>query len=114
MIGGVKMATVKLTDNEKLLLHRMAMSGGRAVWIDENGENDLLKRYEIDDKRFKTLCRLKVIKREKQPDGRSDIVFNSWGKYYVKKEITEKPPTPASPHHDRGQYKAVCELSKKN
>lgn len=86
------MSKVKLTENERLLIQRMTYSGGRAIKINENKENEFEQMYGITEARFKTLCRLKVLVRDKQPDGTMDVVFGSWGKNYSKREFTENPP----------------------
>lgn len=100
-----------LTEKEQLLLQRMTYSGQRALWKSEEGEDHLLKEYDITPARFKSLCREKYFKRDKQPDGSADIVLNSRGQNYCKKRFTEHLSTPASSHHDRGTYAEVCKLS---
>lgn len=102
---------IKLTEKEQLLLQRMTYSGQRAFWKNDEGEDYLLKEYGITESRFKSLCREKYIKRDKQPDGSADIVLNTRGQNYCKKHFTEYLSTPASSHHDRELYASVCKLS---
>lgn len=101
---------LKLTEKEHLLLQRMSYSGQRALWKSE-GVDHLLKEYDISESRFKSLCREKYIKRDKQPDGSADIVLNTKGQNYCKKHFTEYLSTSASSHHDRELYASVCKLS---
>lgn len=105
------MASLYLTEQEQLLLQRMTYAGQRALWKDEDGRNHLLEEYGITESRFKSLCRQKVIVRDKQPDGSADIVLGSRGQHYCKKHFTEYLSTPASSHHDRALYATVKELS---
>ncbi len=102
---------LKLTEKEQLLLQRMTYSGQRAFWKNDEGEDYLLKEYGITESRFKSLCREKYIKRDKQPDGSADIVLNTRGQNYCKKHFTEYLSTPASSHHDRELYASVCNLT---
>lgn len=104
------MSKIKLTEQEILLVQRIALSG-RAVRINEQGENELLKEYNITEARFKSLCRNKIFKRDPQHE-RHDIVLNVTGENYAKKNFDSGIYQKASSYHDTALYREVCKLSK--
>ena len=103
------MTKFELKENEKRLL-KIARLSGRIVRINEQGENELWTKHGISDRRFKTLCKNKIFKNDKQ-NNRTDIIVGPKGEQHIKNEISDFKYHAATERHDEALFRAADDLS---
>lgn len=98
----------ELKPNEKRLLQIMRLTG-RAIRINEDGENELWHKHGISDRRFKTLCKNKIFKNDKQ-NNQTDIVLGPKGEQHIKQNVSDFKYHEATERHDEALFREVDDL----